>query len=149
MFALSIIFPLAVTLVIETGLYMILKHRDLKLFLVVGVMNLVLNTTMNIVLLLCGDTQLKYRLILIIGEVSTTFIESLIVYLFMRFKYLKILLFAVIANLGSFLVGLALEPLFGNKTLLIIATIIFLTCYIAIYLVVLISFFNKNRELES
>ncbi len=149
MFALSIIFPLAVTLVIETGLYMILKHRDLKLFLVVGVMNLVLNTTMNIVLLLCGDTQLKYWLILIIGEVSTTFIESLIVYLFMRFKYLKILLFAVIANLGSFLVGLALEPLFGNKILLIIATIIFLTCYIAIYLVVLISFFKKNRELES
>lgn len=149
MFALSIIFPLAVTLVIETGLYMILKHRDLKLFLVVGVMNLVLNTTMNIVLLLCGDTQLKYWLILIIGEVSTTFIESLIVYLFMRFKYLKILLFAVIANLGSFLVGLALEQLFGNKTLLIIATIIFLTCYIAIYLVVLISFFKKNRQLES
>ena len=149
MFTLSIIFPLAVTLVIETGLYMILKHRDLKLFLVVGVMNLVLNTTMNIVLLLCGDTQLKYWLVLIIGEVSTTFIESLIVYLFMRFKYLKILLFAVIANLGSFLVGLALEPLFGNKTLLIIATIIFLTCYIAIYLVVLISFFKKNRELES
>ena len=149
MFALSIIFPLAVTLVIETGLYMILKHRDLKLFLVVGVMNLVLNTTMNIILLLCGDTQFKYWLILIIGEVSTTFIESLIVYLFMRFKYLKILLFAVIANLGSFLVGLALEPLFGNKTLLIIVTVVFLLIYIAIYLVVLISFFNKNRELES
>ena len=149
MFALSIIFPLAVTLVIETGLYMILKHRDLKLFLVVGVMNLVLNTTMNIVLLLCGDTQLKYWLILIIGEVSTTFIESLIVYLFMRFKYLKILLFAVIANLGSFIVGLALEPLFGNKTLLIIVTVVFLLIYIAIYLVVLISFFKKNRQLES
>ena len=149
MFALSIIFPLAVTLVIETGLYMILKHRDLKLFLVVGVMNLVLNTTMNIVLLLCGDTQLKYWLILIIGEVSTTFIESLIVYLFIRFKYLEILLFAVIANLGSFLVGLALEPLFGNKTLLIIVTVVFLLIYIAIYLVVLISFFKKNRQLES
>ena len=149
MFALSIIFPLAVTLVIETGLYMILKHRDLKLFLVVGIMNAILNPTMNIVLLLCGDTQLKYWLILIIGEVSTTFVESLIVYLFMKFKYLKILLFAVIANLGSLLVGLALEPLFGNKTFLIIATIIFLTCYIAIYLVVLISFFKKNRELES
>lgn len=149
MFALSIIFPLAVTLVIETGLYMILKHRDLKLFLVVGIMNLVLNSTMNIILLLCGDTQFKYWLILIIGEVSTTLIESLIVYLFMRFKYLKILLFAVIANLGSFLVGLALEPLFGNKPLLIIATIVFLLIYIAVYLVVLISFFKKNRALES
>ena len=149
MFALSIIFPLAVTLVIETGLYMILKHRDLKLFLVVGIMNIVLNSTMNIILLLRGDTQFKYWLILIIGEASTTLIESLIVYLFMRFKYLKILLFAVIANLGSFLVGLALEPLFGNKTLLIVTTVVFLLIYIAIYLVVLISFFKKNRALES
>lgn len=149
MFALSIIFPLAVTLVIETGLYMILKHRDLKLFLVVGIMNVVLNSTMNTILLLYGDTQLKYWIILIVGEISTTLIESLIVYLFMRFKYLKILLFAVIANLGSFLVGLALEPLFGNKTLLIIVTVVFLLIYIAIYLVVLISFFKKNRQLES
>lgn len=149
MFALSIIFPLAVTLVIETGLYMILKHRDLKLFLVVGIMNILLNSTMNIILLLRGDTQFKYWLILIIGEASTTLIESLIVYLFMRFKYLKILLFAVIANLGSFLVGLALEPLFGNKTLLIVTTVVFLLIYIAIYLVVLISFFKKNRALES
>ena len=149
MFALSIIFPLAVTLVIETGLSMILKHRDLKLFLVVGIMNVVLNSTMNTILLLYGDTQLKYWIILIVGEISTTLIESLIVYLFMRFKYLKILLFAVIANLGSFLVGLALEPLFGNKTLLIIVTVVFLLIYIAIYLVVLISFFKKNRQLES
>lgn len=149
MFILSIVFPLAVTLVIETGLYMILKHRDLKLFLVVGIMNAILNPTMNIVLLLCGDTQLKYWIILIVGEILTTFIESLVVFLFMKFKYLKILLFAVIANLGSFLIGLALEPLYGNKTILIIVTVVFLLIYIAIYLVVLISFFKKNRELES
>lgn len=149
MFALSIIFPLAVTLTIETGLYMILKHRDLKLFLIVGIMNLILNPIMNIVLLLYGNTQLKYWIILILGEIFTTLIESLIVFLFMRFRYFKILLFAFIANLGSFLVGLALEPLFGNKTLLIIVTIIFIVCYIAIYLVVLIAFFKKNSVVES
>ena len=149
MFILSIVFPLAVTLVIETGLYMILKHRDLKLFLVVGIMNAILNPTMNIVLLLCGDTQLKYWIILIVGEILTTFIESLGVFLFMKFKYRKILLFAAIANLGSFLIGLALEPLYGNKTILIIVTVVFLLIYIAVYLVVLISFFKKNRELES
>ena len=146
MFILSIVFPLAVTLVIETGLYMILKHRDLKLFLVVGIMNAILNPTMNIVLLLCGDTQLKYWIILIVGEILTTFIESLGVFLFMKFKYRKILLFAAIANLGSFLIGLALEPLYGNKTILIIVTVVFLLIYIAVYLVVLISFFKKNRE---
>ena len=149
MFILSIVFPLAVTLVIETGLYMILKHRDLKLFLVVGIMNLILNPTMNVVLLLYGNTQLKYWIILILGEIFTTLIESLIVFLFMRFKYLKILLLAFTANLGSFLVGLALEPLFGNKTLLIIVTIIFTVCYIAIYLIVLIAFFKKNNAIES
>ena len=149
MFALSIIFPLAVTLVIETGLYMILKHRDLKLFLVVGIMNVILNPTMNIILLQLGDTPLKYWIILIVGEVLTTLIESLIVFLFMKFKYLKILLFAVLANLGSFLIGLALEPLFGNKIFLIVATAIFLVAYIGIYLVVLLSFFKKNMDHES
>lgn len=149
MFILSLIFPLAVTLLIETGIYMILKHRDLKLFLVVSLMNLVLNPTMNIILLLFGDTQLKYWIILILGEILTTVIESLIVFLFMKFKYLKILLFAVTANLASFLLGLALEPLYGSKTLIIIFSIVFLLGYLAIYLVVLVSTIKKNMSLES
>ena len=149
MFILSLIFPLAVTLLIETGIYMILKHRDLKLFLVVSLMNLVLNPTMNIILLLCGDSQLKYWIILIIGEILTTFIESLIVYIFMRFKYLKILFFAVIANLASFLLGLALEPLYLNKTLLIVFTILFLLGYLAIYIIVLVFTIKKNMSVES
>ena len=149
MFILSLIFPLAVTLMIETGIYMILKHRDLKLFLVVSLMNLVLNPKMNIILLLCGDSQLKYWIILIIGEILTTFIESLIVYIFMRFKYLKILFFAVIANLASFLLGLALEPLYLNKTLLIVFTILFLLGYLAIYIIVLVFTIKKNMSVES
>ena len=149
MFVLSILFPLSLTLVIETGLYMILKHRDLKLFLVVSIMNLFLNPTMNIVLLLFGDTAIKYWIILSIGEVLTTLIESLVVYIFMKFKYLKILIFAVIANLASFLIGLAFEFLYENQTALIIATIVLLLGYIAIYLVILLSFIQRNKEIES
>lgn len=146
---LSIIFPLSITLVVETGLYMILKHRDLKLFLVVSIMNLVLNPTMNVIILLCGDTQIKYWIILIASEVLTTLIESVIVFLFMRFKYLKILLFAFIANLASFLIGFALEPLYGNKMLLIILTIVFLVTYLAMYAVVILLNIKKNMRNES
>ena len=149
MLILSIIFPLALTLVIETGLYMILKHRDLKLFLVVSIMNVVLNPIMNLILIHFGDTQLKYWLILSIGEISTTLIESLIVFMFMRFKYLKILLFAFIANLASFLIGLALQPLFENKVLLTIIAIVLLLGYIAIYLVILIPVIKKNMSNQS
>lgn len=149
MSALSILFPLMVTLVIETGLYMVLKHRDLKLFLVVGSMNIILNPTMNIILLMNGDTELKYWLILAIGEVLTTVIESIIVLLFMKIKYLKVLLFAITANMGSFLIGLAFRPVYENKTILIILTIFFLLAYLAIYLVVLISSIKKNIKKES
>ena len=146
---LSIIFPLSITLVIETGLYMILKHRDLKLFLVVSIMNLVLNPTMNLIIIQFGDTQLKYWLILGIGEVSTTLIESLVVFLFMRFKYLEILLFAFIANAASFLIGLAFQPLFENRVLLIIVSIVLLLGYIAMYLVVLLPAIKKNMSNQS
>lgn len=149
MYVLSILFPLSLTLVIETGLYMILKHRDLKLFLVVSIMNLFLNPTMNIILLLFGDTAIKYWIILSIGEVLTTLIESLVVYIFMKFKYQKILIFAVIANLASFLIGLAFEFLYENQTALIIATIVLLLGYIAIYLVILLSFIQRNKEIVS
>lgn len=149
MLILSIIFPLAATLIIETGLYMILKHRDLKLFLVVGMMNAILNPTMNLLIIHFGDTQFKYWLILSIGEVLTTLIESLIVFLFMRFKYLKILLFAFIANLASFLIGFLFEPVYDNKTLLVILTIVFLLIYLIIYIFVLISFLRKNTQGEN
>lgn len=147
--SLLILFPLVTTLLFETGIYMILKHRDLKLFLVASIMNLILNLAMNLTLTYLGDTPSKYWLILGIGEVLTTLIESIVVYLFMRFKYLKILLIAVIANVTSFLVGLALDPLYDNHVILIIFFVLFMLGYIATYLVVFLDFIKKNKELES
>ena len=147
--SLLILFPLVTTLLFETGIYMILKHRDLKLFLVASIMNLILNLAMNLTLTYLGDTPTKYWLILGIGEVLTTLIESIVVYLFMRFKYLKILLIAVIANVTSFLVGLAVDPLYDNHVILIIFFVLFMLGYIATYLVVFLDFIKKNKELES
>ena len=57
---LSILFSLAITLSIETGIYMILKHRDLKLLLVVSLMNLALNPTMNILLIYVIKGEVAY-----------------------------------------------------------------------------------------
>ena len=149
MLTISVILPLVITLVIETGIYMILRHRYLKLFLVVSIMNLILNPTMNIILLYFGDTQLKYWLILAIGEVSTTLIESVIVFIFMKFKYLKILFFAFVANLTSFLLGLSLRFIYENRILLIVFSIVFILGYLAIYFVILIPSIKKNMSSES
>ena len=146
---LFVIFPLITTLLLETGIYMILKHYDLKLFFVVSIMNLVLNPTMNFILIIFGKDHLSYWLILGIGEVLTTLIESLIVFLFMRFKYLKILLFAVIANAVSFLIGLALDPVYDYQTVLIVLMIVFAFGYLATYFVVFWSYLKKSSEIES
>lgn len=147
--SLLILFPLVTTLLFETGIYMILKHRDLKLFLVASIMNLILNLAMNLTLTYLGDTPSKYWLILGIGEALTTLIESIVIYLFMRFKYLKILLIAVIANVTSFLAGLAVDPLYDNLVALIIVLILFVLGYLATYIVVFLDFIKKNKELES
>ena len=128
---------------------MILKHYDLKLFFVVSIMNLVLNPTMNFILIIFGKDHLSYWLILGIGEVLTTLIESLIVFLFMRFKYLKILLFAVIANAVSFLIGLALDPVYDYQTALIVLMIAFALGYLATYFVVFCSYLKKSSAIES
>ncbi len=146
MFILSILLGLAITLCIETYIYLILKWRDLKLLIIVTVMNLALNPLMNIILSYFGQNQFTYWLILSIYEVSTIFIESLIIYLFMRFKYFKILLIALAANISSFLVGLALSPLFQIQIVAIILTIIFFLGYLAIYFICISFYISKHKE---
>lgn len=125
-----LILPLFITLALETGVYMILKHRDLKLFIVISIMNLVLNLSMNIGLSFIKDNTI-YWIALSISEVATIFIESVVVYLFMKFKYLKVLLFAFLANLLSFIVGLLITPIYQTK----IAAIVVCALFIGLYLV--------------
>lgn len=143
---LYILLSLAMTICIETYIYLLLKWRDLKLLAIVTLMNLILNTSMNIILIYCGNNQFTYWLILSIYEVSTIFIESLIIYLFMRFKYFKIMLIALAANISSFLVGLALSPLFQIQIVAIILTIIFFLGYLAIYFICISFYISKHRE---
>ena len=149
---LSILFSLSITLLIETGIYMILKHRDLKLLLVVSLMNLILNPAMNIIFYFAIPDERTYWIALAIAEVSTTLIESLIVFLFMRFKYPKVLLFAFLANLASLSIGLLLRPVYETKTTIIVLTSLFFLGYLFTYVFVLVSFtrrYNNDRNSDS
>ena len=73
-------------------------------------------------------------------------IESLIVWFFMKFKYLKTLLFAAIANAASLAVGLSLSFAYDTKITIIVLTSLFFAIYLATYIVVLVSFCKQLRK---
>ena len=146
MFILSILFSLAITLCVETYIYLLLKWRSLKLLIVVSLANLILNPLMNTILYYFADNQYTYWLILSIYEVGTVFIESSIIFLTMRFKYFKILLIAFIANLASFLIGLALSPVYENYVITIVLTVLFLLGYLFIYFLTIGFYLQKQKD---
>ena len=141
----NILFPLSITLMIETGIYMIIKHRDMKLFIVVSLLNLVLNPLMNVLLSWCIKEE-YYWLFLSVFEIFTTLIESLVIWLFIKNKYLRILLFAILANSVSFGVGVALSFAFQTKITIIVLTSLFFAIYLVTYLVVFFSFCKQQRK---
>ena len=124
-----ILFPLSLTLLIEAVIYMFLKWGDIKLFLVVSISNLVLNTTMNFILLSISDIN-TYNIVLISYEIGTTLVEALIIFLFMRFKFWKVLLFAIAANGASFSMGFLLRDVYQTRTTIIVLTIIFFALFL-------------------
>ena len=130
---------------IETGIYMIIKHRDMKLFIVVSLLNLVLNPLMNVLLSWCIKEE-YYWLFLSVFEIFTTLIESLVIWLFIKNKYLRILLFAILANSVSFGVGVALSFAFQTKITIIVLTSLFFAIYLVTYLVVFFSFCKQQRK---
>lgn len=140
-----ILFPLSLTLLIETIIYMFLKWGDIKLFVVASVANIVLNTTMNLILLSITDAT-AYYIVLISYEIGTTLVEALIITLFMRFKFWKTLLFAVLANGVSYLVGLLLQPVYQTRTTIIVLTIVFLALYLAFEVVTIIFYYKKANK---
>lgn len=147
----DIILSLSITLAIEVPIYMILKHRDMKLFAIASLLNIILNLSMNIGLSYVTERGL-YWLILSLSEVATTLIEATVIYLFMKFKYLKVLLYAFIANLSSFLVGylLSLTGLYETKIALFVVLGLFLVIYLFSYAFVLtvtiLNYRNRNND---
>ena len=146
-----ILLPLFITRAVETAIYMFLKPKDLKLFIVVSVMNLFLNMGMNIGLSFI-DKQDLYWIVLSSSEVATILIESVIVFLFIKEKYPKVLLFSCIANAASFLIGflLSLTPIYQTKIAAILVCLLFVVIYLVIYFLVLsmaaLRYRNRNND---
>lgn len=124
----EIILALAITLAIEVNLYMILDYKNLKLFVVVSIVNIITNSSMNLILLTIRS-GFYYYLILSIFEVGVVFLEALVVTLILKYKYTSSLLFSFIANTSSFLVGLLINQIVKTNTAMIIAIIIFMVIY--------------------
>ena len=143
----NLILPLSITLAIETGIYMILKHKNLKLFIVVSILNLILNPLMNVGLSYIEE-KLIYYLVLSAAEIATILIESLVVYLFIKEKYLKVLLYAAIANIASFLIGFVLTftPIYQTRITIIVIAALFLSVYLFTYIVTLFAFIRNYRN---
>lgn len=143
----TILLPLAITLALETGIYMILKHRDFKLLVVVSLLNIILNPLMNIGLCYITDNTL-YWVILSLSEIATVLLEAAVITLIFKMRFTKVLLFAFLANLLSFSVGLILffTPIYQTKIAAIIVTGLFFSVYLFTYGFTLTSFILNYRH---
>ena len=130
----EIILALAITLAIEVNLYMILDYKNLKLFVAVSIINVITNSSMNLILL-TTRSDFYYYLILSIFEVSVVFLEALVVTLILKYKYTPSLLFSFIANTSSFLVDLLINQIVKTNTTVIIAIIVFMVIYFTGFIV--------------
>ena len=140
----SFIYPLFLTLLIETPIYFELgKKKNIVVFLSLITMNVISNLLFNYLYIL-----LDYSFVfLILGEFTVTFIEGAVLYLIFNFK--KCFL-AILANFLSFIVGYLLNTyLIKTTDSLLIATLIFETAfliYFAIEAVIQMKKFIKRKS---
>lgn len=140
-----ILLSLSITLAFETFIYLFIKAFDLKLYISVVAMNLVLNVAMNLILLIVGTNG--YYLTLILSEINTIAIESLIIFAINKVKYPKCLLFSFLANVTSMLVGIIFWPFENEKMTVIVLTIIFASVFLAVSAYFVIKYaIKKSRE---
>lgn len=124
----EIILALAITLAIETNIFILLDYKNFKLFVLVSLINIASNVSMNLILLLPNNETLYYT-ILIIYEVGVVFLEAFLVSIILKYKYTSCLLFSFLANLASFLVGVLVNQIAKTQSAMIIATIVFMVLY--------------------
>lgn len=121
-----IILPLMITLAVEVTIYMLLDYKNLKLFLTATIMNVVLNLAMNFILININDIN-WYYIVLVIYEILTVIIEVLLIHFICKFPFLRCLIFALIANAASFLVGFLVNTFVKKE---IIKTILLIVCIV-------------------
>lgn len=126
----SFIYPLFLTLLIETPIYFEFgKKKNIVVFLSLITMNVISNLLFNYLYIL-----LDYSFVfLILGEFVVTFIEGAVLYLIFNFK--KSFL-AILANFLSFIVGYLLNTyLIKTTDSLLIATLIFEIAFLVYFVI--------------
>lgn len=140
----SFIYPLFLTLLIETPIYFELgKKKNIVVFLSLITMNIISNLLFNYLYIL-----LDYSFVfLILGEFVVTFIEGAVLYLIFNFK--KCFL-TILANFSSFIVGYLLNTyLIKTTDSLLIVTLIFeivFLVYFVIEVVIQMKKFIKRKS---
>ena len=148
--ALDILFALSITLLIEPIIISALKRFDMKLFITSFGLNIVLNISMNFLLLVLNRDH--YYVYLTIFEIATVVIETLIIFMINKTDLSRTALFTLLANLASFLMGYILnKAIISNQILELILTIVFFTfslCLLGftIVLFALVKENNKNND---
>lgn len=143
----EILLSLAITLAAETGTYIIFRHKSLKLFFVVSLLNLIFNPLMNI-WLRYAQYKGTYYFVLVLAEVATILIESVFIYPFIKEKYLKVLLYSLIANFASFIIGFifSFTSIYETLMTICIVTGVFVAIYFLLYLFILASFISNYKK---
>lgn len=133
----NIIFPLCTTLAVETGIYMILKHRSIKLFLLVSIMNAIFHTGINI-MLSSLEGNYVYYIVLAFAEFALIYVESTILYLTLNEKYIKVIGISCLANLASLLITFICRGLYQTKVAIYIVMGVFIAIYVGTFVTLLV-----------
>ena len=145
---LELLFPLSITLAIEVPIYLLMKWKDLKLFTVASIANLVLNLFMNILLttVMANESLFNYYLFLSLYEIGTTFAETIIITLICKIKFKNTLFHAFVANLSSLTVGILLNDANNLFITRIVLTIIFFSAFALVEVITIIHFVKTNKK---
>ena len=144
---LNVLFALSITLMIEPIIVSSMKKFNMKLFITSLGLNIVLNTAMNC--LLIALNQDHYYVYLAIFEFATVIIETLMIFMINKTDLQKTLLFVLLANLASFLVGYILNKVAVYRNVELILTIVFFviaTCLLAFTAVLFALHYEDNKN---
>lgn len=147
----NILLPLILTLLVETVIYVFLKPKSLRLLATVVLLNLILNPLMNLFLARMSN-PFTYNRLLWLFEVITVVIEATVIIFIVKTSKKKTFLFAIMSNLGSFLMGVVLfvPNSFVSYTGERIAFIILLMIFIILVLVVILfAVSGESKEINS
>lgn len=147
----ELIYPLLVTIVIETPIYFfLLKKKRFLYFIILLIMNVISNLIFNLCYGYLTNNALWF---LIVGEIIVFLLEALVIKIFKLYEsILKCLIISFISNSASLIVGLVLNYIIkisANNNTYFIICIILSIIYLFEFLFVFVFSIIKNRKINN